>query len=358
MRLLTTFLLLLISCGTVPPTNDLLGAWIGVESWNESFVGLVLDFKNDTEVTMANTITKEERKFKYKFNSVDNKLLLEHNGNYELFGNIKRLTSDGFGIKNPDSSYTTFSRIQEIKIESTKNEIVNALKNSSWVSKNEKHSLRIDFMDNHRWDSEKQPYVAMFHHGDSAIEKRYETWDIGEYSGKLFLNYSNDQSFYIANQITEFTSNKITFNNTLRDPWLPINLIRKRDLASEEKEQLIRLLCNKNWTSIKVDTVFIGTIGQIRKEDKGLTLERISKQFGFKFKRDKTYVATIAGQEWKKGIWDITSDGEYIVIDNSLSTNNWIQFDLTSSNLSLSKLQKIETGEWDFKEYVFTMSLR
>jgi hypothetical protein len=204
MRLLTTFLLLLISCGTVPPTNDLLGAWIGVESWNESFVGLVLDFKNDTEVTMANTITKEERKFKYKFNSVDNKLLLEHNGNYELFGNIKRLTSDGFGIKNPDSSYTTFSRIQEIKIESTKNEIVNALKNSSWVSKNEKHSLRIDFMDNHRWDSEKQPYVAMFHHGDSAIEKRYETWDIGEYSGKLFLNYSNDQSFYIANQITEY----------------------------------------------------------------------------------------------------------------------------------------------------------
>ncbi len=88
----------------------------------------------------------------------------------------------------PDSSENMeFRRIHETNLKLDVEQTYSTLKNSSWISKRGKDSLRIDFRANHRWDDEHQPFEAMFHYWEKTPSKEKETWKVFEYKGKVFL---------------------------------------------------------------------------------------------------------------------------------------------------------------------------
>jgi hypothetical protein len=77
----------------------------------------------------------------------------------------------------------------------------------------------------------------------------------------------------------------------------------------------------------------------------------------FQFNSDKSYTASLNGDEWMNGQWKPTSDGAYIILDDARDNKNWIEVQREDSNLVLTKLQQIRDGESDYKLYLLTIRL-
>jgi hypothetical protein len=258
----------------------------------------------------------------------------------------------------PDSSATMeFRRIHETNLKLGLEQAYNTIKNSSWISKGEIDSIRIDFRATHRWDDESQPFEAMFHYWDRRPSKEKETWKVFNYNGRLFLRNTYHQSSDVIHQIREFDTNRIVLTETYY-AYKFAELSKKDELTENDTQELIEVLCQNNWKSIQTDTIKSIEGGEIRTEDTDiLTFDDLKEQIEFKFNTDRTYSAKISKREWKNGVWDLTKDGEYIIFDDGRYKTNWVQIVRSKDRLVLSKLHKFKGGLLGYELYLITTTL-
>lgn len=363
MKYLTTlFFILLISSGATPNANEFIGEWIAVytNSWSGfgNGVGLIFNFKNDKEIIITSLASDKKKNLKYKIDRNNNSLLFQEKKSFELAGYFIKTSNDQFVFISPDSSKNIeFRRIYETNFKINRDEVLAVIKNSSWTSKRQSDSIRIDFREHHRWDDERQPFEAMFHYWDTMPSKEKETWKIFEYKGKLFLSNTYYQRLDVIHQIKEFDDNKIVWTETY-DADKFADLKRTKELSINETEELIEMLCRDNWKSNHVDTTKSNEGGQIRKEETDiLTFDNLKETIEFKFNSNKTYSAKLSGQEWKKGVWDVTKDGEYVILDDERYKTNWVQIKQIKDKLILTKLHKFKGGILGFELYLITIRL-
>jgi hypothetical protein len=330
MRLLTTILFIsLISCGTTSKTNDLIGEWIGVSTWEGS--GLIFDFKTDNELFIGAIGTDSTREMNYTYNKSSKKLTVDFKGKQEVIGEVEKVTIDRLVILTSESKRLEFIKIKNIKINLTKNDLIEQLKNSSWTSMYGDYKIRIDFLKSHRWDENSQPFEAMFHYSFSTPYKEKEIWNVGEYKGKLFIFYTNHQTEQVTQQIIEATPDKLVVVLHTKENVNQEQVIEK---TKGPTNGLLNKLTEKNWTSINQDTTFCREWGQINIRDTDVKeLQLILKT-------------------------RTTSDGAYIVLDDERDKKNWLELRQENQNLVLSKLQKIKDGERDYKLYMLTIKLQ
>ncbi|MCZ8022905.1 MAG: hypothetical protein O9294_14160 [Cytophagales bacterium] len=354
MRLLTTLLFIsLISCGTTPKTNELIGEWIGVSTWKGS--GLIFDFKTDNELFIGAIGTDSATTFNYSFNKGNRKLTVEFRGKKEVFGKVEKVTSDQLVIVTDESQKLEFIKIKKTNLKLSKNEIIDRLKNSSWTLTQSDGKIRMDFMSTRRWDDNNQPFEAMFHYWLSTPYKEKEIWNVGEYNGNLFMFFTNHQTEQITQQILEVNPDKMVLASHTSENANQVQVIeRTKDQASN----VISNLTARRWTSVHMDTTFCHEWGQINIRDTDAKeLQLLLKPMEFRFNPDKSYSALLDGQEWRSGQWKTTSDGAYIILDDERNKKNWIEIRQENQNLVLTKLQQIKDGDRDYKLYLLTIRL-
>lgn len=356
MRLLTiTTYILLVSCGRTPNTNDLIGEWIGISTWEGS--GLIFDFKTDNELFISAVGTDSTSEVNYTYDKSSIKLTVDIKGKQEVFGKVEKVTNDRLVIITDDSKRLEFIKIKNVKVNLTKNDLIERLKNSSWTSTYGQYKIRIDFLKSHRWDDNNQPYEAMVHYSFSSPYKEKEIWNIGEYKGKLFIFYTNHQTEQVTQQIIEVTPDKLVVVLHTKENVNQEQVIEK---TKGSTNGLLDKLTEKNWTSIDQDTTFCHEWGQINIRDTDVKeLQLILKtKMEFKFNSDNSYTSLMDGQVWRTGQWRTTSDGAYLVLDDERDKNNWLELRQENKNLVLEKLQKIKDGERDYKLYMLIIKLQ
>jgi hypothetical protein len=294
---------------------------------------------------------------KYSYNKSSKKLTVDFKGKQEVIGKVEEVTTDRLVILTSESKRLEFIKIKNVKINLTKNELIEQLKNSSWTSMYGGYKIRIDFLKSHRWDENNQPFEAMFHYSFSTPYKEKEIWNIGEYKGKLFIFYTNHQTEQVTQQIIEVTPDKLIVVLHTKENFNQEHVMEKIEGPTNE---LLDKLTEKKWTSIDQDTTFCTEWGQINIRDTDVKdLQLILKtKMEFKFNSDNSYTFLIDGEVWKTGQWRTTNDGAYIVLDDERDKKNWVELRQENQNLVLSKLQKIKDGERDYKLYMLTIKLQ
>jgi len=332
MRLLTTLLFIsLISCGTTPKTNELIGEWIGVSTWKGS--GLIFDFKTDNELFIGAIGTDSATTFNYSFNKGNRKLTVEFRGKKEVFGKVEKVTSDQLVIVTDESQKLEFIKIKKTNLKVSKNELIDRLKNSSWTLTQSDGKIRMDFMSTRRWDDNNQPFEAMFHYWLSTPYKEKEIWNVGEYNGKLFMFFTNHQTEQITQQVLEVSIDKIILVSHAAENANQVEVIER---TKGQIQDLIYKLTSQPWSSIHLDTTFCNEWGQINIRDKDVKeLQSLLKPMKFQFNSDKSYSTLINGEEWRNGHWKATSDGAYIILDDERDKKNWIEIRYKNQNLVL-----------------------
>jgi hypothetical protein len=352
MRLLTTLLLIsLFNCGTTPKTNELIGEWIGVSTWKGS--GLIFNFRTDNELFIGSIGTDSTAELNYNYNKTNRKLTIDFKGKKDVIGEVEKVTNERLTIITDDSQRLEFIKIKKTQLQIDKSDLINQLKNSSWTLRHGELSVRIDFLTTHRWDDNNQPFEAMFHYGFSTPSKEKEIWNIGEYNGKLFLFFTNQQTEQITQQILEVNPDKITLVSHTSE-----NANQVQSIERTKGKSFVDKLTERSWKSIHQDTTFCNEWGQINIRDTDVKeLQLLLKPMEFKFNSDNTYSALIDGQEWRNGQWKTTSDKTYIVLDDERDKKNWLELRQEKQNLVLTKLQKIKDGDRDYKLYMLTIKL-
>lgn len=254
-RLLVTYLLTaFIGCDTTSHSNDLMGAWVGVNNGRGS--GLILDFKPDDLIFGAIT-TDSTTKFKYTYNQSNGALMIHFKGQDELLGKIKWIATDRIALLTPgtpDTIRLELIRMKDKKLTISKAELLEQLKNTSWATQESFGSVRMDFLQTHRWENSREPFEAMFHYWSSTPHKEYEVWNVGAYNGKLFVFFTFHQTEYNTRQVLEVNSNEIVITPS---PWED-STVQKVKWTKTKSLNIIGKLTEKAWRSISVDTTFSG----------------------------------------------------------------------------------------------------
>jgi hypothetical protein len=325
-------LFLSFSCNNIPVKNQLIGEWVA--TYSET--GLIFDFKDSGKVILGNVKLDSTKILDYKLDVSTGELSIKDFLIFRVMGRIKDLTENKFTIVLPDSTRLVFSKIENAKPNVTKDEIINSLKNTIWTLNGNNDSMRIDFDSAHWWGEKEADFQALSHYWQSTPSKSYEFWNIGAYNGKLFLIYSNHQTEKNVGQIKEFSNDRIMLTEPTYMVSEVTTLIKKKKITDEQIKRITNKLSSKKWTSNKVDTIFTEQELHIRNgKDKRLKINEIDSKYEFKFNGDHSYSIFINGTDFQKGTWKVTSDGEFIVIDNDKDVNNWIQFKNRSGTIDI-----------------------
>jgi hypothetical protein len=353
MRLLIALLFIsFIGHGVTLKRNKLIGEWIGVNP--SKLTGLILDFRSRSELHFGAIGTDSTANFKYSYNKSSGKITVNFREKKETFGKLERVTADRMTILTDDSTRLEFARIRNVKLGVGKTKLLEQLKNSSWSLKQDLGIIRMDFLTTHRWDDDRQPLEAMFHYWYSTPYKEKEMWNVGEYNGKLLMYFTNFQTWRIIQQVMDVSSDKIVLVSlTSEDP----NQVQIIERTKAQPQDLIEKLTTKRWTSIHLDTTFCDEWGQIGIGNRDVKELQLLLKMEFQFNSDKSYTASLNGDEWMNGQWKPTSDGAYIILDDARDNKNWIEVQREDSNLVLTKLQQIRDGESDYKLYLLTIRL-
>jgi hypothetical protein len=351
---LVILLLLLSNYNKNHYQNILIGEWIGIS--NNKGSGLIFDFKNEKELIIGAIGTDSINELVYKYDNSNKKIYFQLNGSYEEIWFIERITNDLLTIITQDSTKLEFIKIENIKLSSTKNELIQKLKNNSWYTIYGDSKVRIDFLDSHRWDDISQPFEAMFHYSFTYPYKEKEIWNIGQYNGKLFLFYTNHQHEQVTKQIIEVDSNKIVVVSHSEND---VNSTKSLEKTTEQSIEVSSKLTSKYWISIDTDTINCrewGTIPSIDEDADNFDL--LSKQLKFKFNKDMSYVLECDGKKWKKGIWRLTGDGKFVILDDSRDKKNWLELNHENEKINLSKLHKFSIGKREYKLYLLSITFK
>jgi hypothetical protein len=352
-QIILIVLIFSFSCNNAPVKNKLIGEW--VETYSKT--GLILDFKDSGKVIFGSVRLDSTKTLDYKFDIATGELSIKDFMIFRTMGIVKDLTQNRFTIVLPDSKRLHFNKIENIKPSVTKDELINSLKNTTWTLKGIDDSLRVDFDSDHWWDEKEADFHALSHYWQSTPSKSYEFWNVGTYNGKLFLLYSDHQTEKNVGQIREFSNDRIVLTEPTYMVSKATTLIKKKKLSDEQIKRLVNNLVSKKWTSSTVDTIFAEQSQIRRGQDKRLKLSEINSKYEFTFNSDASYSILVNGRDFQNGIWKVTDDGEFIVIDNDKDVNNWIQFTNKNSQLTLSKLQEIRVDDSIVKVYILTVRL-
>ncbi len=341
------------SCDNVTVKNELTGEW--VETYSKA--GLIFDFKDNGEVILGNIRVDSTITLDYKYESETGEFSLRDILIFRTIGKIKNLTEKEFTLIQPDSIRLFFTKVDNIKLDVNKNDIINNLKNSTWTLKGKDDSLRIEFDSTRRWNDNKEPYEAITHYWQSWPSKSHEIWDIGTYNQKFFLFYSNHQTDRSVRQIREFNNDKLTLTEPTYMVDNAVTFFKKKNLTNEQIKRILDRLTSKRWTSNKVDTIYTEQEQLRQGKDERLKLYDINSKYEFSFRDDFYYSIHIKGTEFKNGTWKISKDGEFVIVDDEDDLNNWIHLKIEGSQIILSKLEEIRVDDSTVKVYMLILSL-
>src|SRR5690606_748240 len=96
--------------------------------------------------------------------------------------------------------------------------------------------------------------------------------------------------------------------------------------------------------SVTTDTLYAHN-GHFRKGKKlnaVLDLAFLRKKIAFEFSKDYTYRIFVDNKSWQKGRWELTADGEYLILDDAKDERNWINLIKKDGKLTLAKFQEFE----------------
>ena len=98
----------------------------------------------------------------------------------------------------------------------------------------------------------------------------------------------------------------------------------------EKVRKTIELLSSRTWTSNNPDsTIFIGK-GIIPRHDTITTYPHALVDFSFTFHPDKSYEFTYGGVS-NHGVFEVSKDGEYLILDKSGSFPSCVRFNCNSN---------------------------
>lgn len=341
----------LIGCSQASHTSDLVGEWVGVS--NGSGSGLILDFGAD-DLLFGAIATDSITKFKYTYDKSTGALSIIFKGKEEKLGKIERIGTDRIILVTPGTTDTIrmeMIRIKDLRLTIGKTELLQRLKNSSWTTEEPRGSIRMDFLPTHRWENSIQPYEAMFHYWFSTPYKEKEVWNVGAYNGKLFMFFTFHQTDLNTRQVLEVDGNEILTTASL---WEDSTQTQTVKWTKAKPQNIVSKLTQRVWRSVSVDTVFCKEWGYVSIRDQDVKELQLLRKMEFRFNADQSYSMMLGQTPWLQGVWQASSDGAYVILDDEKDKKNWIELRSEGENIILTKLQQIKDGDNEYKLYLLT----
>ena len=368
MRLLIVFAFL-TTIKTYSQDNSLTGNWVAVnwEPIGKGFIsihtGQILSFDKDS-VKMTTVLSNWDTIV--SFNLKGKRLFIAG----EKFGIVKKITNDSLVLISNKNRRTTFRKIDPRLTEKTS---IN-LSANPWYLYNpveQGFKERIVF------------YDTLTRHGGWRVCFRqtpglkFKSQKIMEWSLKTLgtdivitiqLDWGGPTTFF---QVTKVSNDRLELKKLSgTDDEI---MIMEKSSTRGNQEALFSLITSKKWDTENVlgyatqsdepiqildSTIYIS--GFINFADSTLIKleELLEKQLSMKFDSTQTFELLINDKPFQKGTWQFSLDGEYIILDNGLRPEDYIEIvELTESHLTIGKQDELKFGN-DNRSTIYYYKLR
>jgi hypothetical protein len=355
MRLLIV-LVFLTTIKTYSQDTSLTGNWVAVdcEPIGKDFItmtnGLILSFDNDSvKLTTVLTTTDTVVSFKLK----GKKLTVAG----KKFGTIVKINNDSLVLVSNRNRRTTYRKILPSLTEKTS---INLTANNWYISypTGQEFKQRMTFYDS---AARQRGWKVCFMQTPGQKFKRQEIceWSLKEIGPDIIITvqhgFGGPQSFY---QVTKVSTNKFELKN-LSDGD-NTGLLLEKSYSNKNKETLFDLVTSKTWKTEEVlsystqsdepiqildTTVYLGHF--VNYEDTTLVKleELLGNQVTLKFDKTNLFEIMVNKRLLQTGTWNFSTDCEYIVLDDGLRPEDYIELiEANDKSLTIGKQDELKTG--------------
>lgn len=346
----------LLSVSQQTLATDLLGEWICTHPWKQ--VGVVFDLGENGKITVGSIWNDSSTVLPYRFKG--DTLFIEKSGQFQVLGILEGKTSAGFKLNTIHAKSWTFVKVSSSQVQETREQILSNMKGTPWIFRTGQDSMRIDFRATRIDDNESLLLESLTHYSIDGIAKKKEMWDVRKYNGKLFLFFTNYMFGPTLRQIERASTSSLTLAQPFRLGKVDVFTLEKKDaLNPSQRQRLIEMISHGRLMSVTTDTLYAHN-GHFRKGKKlnaVLDLAFLRKKIAFEFSKDYTYRIFADIRSWQKGRWELTADGEYLILDDAKDERNWINLIKKDGKLTLAKFQEFEIKAGESKMYLLKFNV-
>ena len=368
MRLIVV-IVFLTTLKTYSQDNSLTGNWVAVDwepigkSFISIYTGLIFSFDKDS-VKMTTVLSNKDTILSFKLKG--KRLLIAG----EKFGVIKKITNDSLILISNKNRRTTFRKIDPRLTEKTS---INLTANPWYLYNRGEQGFkqRIVFYDTL---TRQGGWRVCFRQTPGL---KFKSQEIMEWSLKTIgtdiviaieLDWGGPQTFY---QVTKVSNDNLELKNLSGTDDRVI--IMEKSSPRLNHEALFSLITSKKWDTENIlsyatqsdepiqildSTIYLE--GFINFEDSTLIKleELLEKQLSMKFDSTQTFELLVNDKPFQKGTWQFSLDGEYIILDNGLRPEDYIEIvELTENYLTIGKQDELKFGN-DNRSTIYYYKLR
>lgn len=143
----------------------------------------------------------------------------------------------------------------------------------------------------------------------------------------------------------------IRANSTINFKYETCTFEKRQSIQSSQLKSYFDILCSKTWSSNIPDSAIYTGKGVIPIHDTITIHPPILRGFSYEFNSDQTYEYSIGGVT-SKGEFEISRDGEYLILDKSSDSASCIKLNNISNNfLKIQQLANAHTKGRGFERY-------
>jgi hypothetical protein len=348
-------------------------AWIAVESRSvgnrpiSPIDGFILDFK-DGKADITALGRGNVKTINYK---LSNRNIITDEG--RIIGKIKHLSLDSMDLLIDKDMQVLFLPLKESsKLQTSKDLVIPLLTKYPWYEKRGGQKSRFDFL----IAENIAQNVSIRHYTNKGwTSKEMEQWSFLEYKGWFLIGITTFQTegFHIY-QVKNINESEIKTDLLLPDGYHAVEMNSAKLPSKNYLDKIKSIVVSKEWEMAglefyrrseaieEFDSVFseenIISAGVSDKAE-GMILQNdfLMKNLIFHFFPDNTYLIGNEREIVKKGVWEFTTDANFIMLDNPNDPNNYIEITNVDSN-ELDIRQTINLRESDKNHRFLTIDCK
>ena len=344
--------------------------WIAVKSratkpdWIKPIDGLLLKMENNKgEVTVVGSDSIGH--FSYQ---LDENFTIKSDN--RVLGHIKHLSKDSMTLLTNEIMMTVFIPAKAMNVETTKENMHSLLTRSAWYQHMFGNTIRVDFLNSIFRSDESFKDCITHQEEDNWYYRRNEMWAISSFNNYWFLMITFNQHDYVIYQIESVNDTGIQAVICSEFGYDPVNFEPIKVLNDQDSNKLAALITSKPWTidhltyggqsgpAPSLSDFDFGGEGDVSARANTMisASDWLTGKVVYRFHETGIYELKTNGQIFKKGIWTLSKDQQYIVLDHPQNPLNYIRLiQVMADELIINQVVELSTpyqGEYvtrDFK---------